>query len=387
MLTQQHIELVKATIPLLESAGTAITEHFYQRMFSHNPELKHVFNLSHQHSGRQPVALFNAVAAYAKNIENLDTLASAVERIAHKHTSFNIQAEQYSIVGHHLIETLRELAPDAFTAEIEEAWTAAYGFLADIFIKREAEIYSNAEQSQGGWEGKREFIIQKKTQESELVCSFELSPKDGLPVMSYQPGQYLGIELQPSKSEYTEIRQYSLSDKPNGKTYRISVKREAGTVPGIVSNYLHDEMQEGDSVYLYAPAGDFFLKPVTRPVVLISAGVGLTPMMAMLETLTINDKVQDITFLHACANQEQHSFKSRLNALTVENKVSSKVWYESESGFMNLKEVDGLAVQADFYLCGPLPFMQMVYQQLLSLGVAEADIHYELFGPHQSLAA
>lgn len=148
MLNNNHIEIIKSTIPLLESAGPALTQHFYQRMFSHNPELKDIFNMTHQKTGRQSVALFEAVAAYAKNIENLAALTTAVERIAHKHTSFNIKAEHYQIVGHHLIETLRELAPDAFTKEVEEAWTEAYLFLAQIFIDREEELYQLREKAE-----------------------------------------------------------------------------------------------------------------------------------------------------------------------------------------------------------------------------------------------
>lgn len=109
MLDSRTIQVIKSTIPLLESAGPALTTHFYQRMFKHNPELKDVFNLAHQHSGGQPVALFNAVAAYAKNIENLAVLSSTVERIAQKHTGFLIKPEQYAIVGSHLLATLKEL--------------------------------------------------------------------------------------------------------------------------------------------------------------------------------------------------------------------------------------------------------------------------------------
>ena len=133
MLTEKDISLVKSTIPLLEQAGSAITEYFYNRMFKHNPELKDIFNMSNQKTGKQKVALFEAIAAYAKNIENLAALTTAVERIAQKHTSFNIQPAHYQIVGHHLLATLRELAPDAFTTEIEEAWANAYQFLAQIY--------------------------------------------------------------------------------------------------------------------------------------------------------------------------------------------------------------------------------------------------------------
>ncbi|MFC6669372.1 globin domain-containing protein [Marinobacterium aestuariivivens] len=122
MLAPHHIAIVQSTLPLLESAGSALTEHFYARMFRENPELKEVFNLSHQHSGQQPVALFNAIFAYARYIDNPGVLAQAVERIAQKHTGFLIRPEQYDIVGHHLLETLRELAPDAATPEVLEAW-------------------------------------------------------------------------------------------------------------------------------------------------------------------------------------------------------------------------------------------------------------------------
>ena len=95
MLTTEHINIVKSTIPLLESGGTAITEHFYKRLFTYNPELKDIFNMSNQETGRQKTALFEAILAYAKNIDNLAVLKHAVERITQKHTSFYIQPEHY----------------------------------------------------------------------------------------------------------------------------------------------------------------------------------------------------------------------------------------------------------------------------------------------------
>ena len=128
--------------------------------------------MANQHSGRQQVALFEAIAAYAKNIENLAVLTAAVERIAQKHTSFNIKAPHYAIVGHHLIETLRELASDAFTPNVEEAWTKAYQFLAQIFVNREAELYQERGDTLGGWRDARAFNLVEKKIESKLVTSF-----------------------------------------------------------------------------------------------------------------------------------------------------------------------------------------------------------------------
>lgn len=395
MLSNHHINIIKSTIALLESAGSALTAHFYQRMFSHNPELKHIFNLTNQATGRQQVALFEAIAAYAKHIEDLAHLSSAVERIAQKHTSFNIQPQHYQIVGHHLIETLRELAPEEFNSDVQEAWIAAYNFLADVFIGREGQLYQERAAQKGGWQGKRTFNISAKHKESELVTSFTFVPVDGKAVLGYHSGQYLGVEVTPLNTKYTEIRQYSISQAANDKDYRISVKRELGgqSPQGLVSNYLHDHMNVGDSIQLYAPAGDFYFVDHHSPVVLISAGVGITPMQSMLEMLDNCNYQHTVSFYHACEGLEQHSFDSYNKALCDKNKWDYKVWYQNGStkmphkttGFMHF-ECDSLPVKhGHFYLCGPIGFMQYAKQALLDKGVCNERIHYEVFGPHQSL--
>ncbi|WP_445945389.1 NO-inducible flavohemoprotein [Shewanella sp.] len=403
MLTESHITIIKSTIPLLEQAGPELTKYFYQRMFNQHPELQHIFNMSHQHSGRQQVALFEALAAYAKNIDNLAALTTAVERIANKHTTFNIQADHYAIVGTHLIETLRELAPEAFTADVEAAWAAAYQFLAQIFIGREAEIYQQNGARQGGWSGGREFKLIIKSIESELISSFVFEPIDGAKVLDFKPGQYIGIEVQPLGADYKEMRQYSLSASPNGRTYRISVKREtskldftaetgvaAESKPGVVSHFLHNDLKLGDTVTLYAPAGDFFLVDKQTPVTLISAGVGQTPMLSMLNTLSEQAYGHPVQFLHACENARQHAFSTWVTELTQRHSWEQKVWYNDElsdtaaHGLMDLTSVNLPVDTGNFYLCGPLGFMQFIKQQLLGLNVSANRIHYEVFGPHEA---
>lgn len=397
MLDSRTIQVIKSTIPLLESAGPALTIHFYERMFKHNPELKDVFNLAHQHSGGQPVALFNAVAAYAKNIENLAVLSSTVERIAQKHTGFLIKPEQYAIVGSHLLATLKELGGDAVTEEVLEAWAQAYGFLADMFIQREAQIYqSNAEQD-GGWLGERQFIISAKKTESTVITSFILTPEDGKPVKDFIPGQYLSLKLKHPNLAYEEIRQYSLSDAPNGNSYRISVKRELG---GQVSNLLHDTMHIGDKIAVMPPAGDFILEVgADIPVVLISAGVGQTPMKSMLNQLIKLQHPSAITWLHACEQGDVHGFKQAIHTKRQQHhNLKSHVWYRKPSstdvvstdydfeGQMELSKVaDQLLPHAHYYFCGPIGFMSAIKQQLLALGVSAENMHYEVFGPHADL--
>ncbi|MGR6501277.1 NO-inducible flavohemoprotein [Shewanella sp. Koi 1] len=397
MLDSRTIQIIKSTIPLLESAGPALTQHFYQRMFAHNPELKDVFNLAHQHSGGQPVALFNAVAAYAKNIDNLGALGTAVERIAQKHTGFLIQPEQYVIVGGHLLATLKELGGEAVTEEVLTAWGDAYQFLANIFIQREAQIYQESAEQAGGWSGEREFVIREKTAESAVITSFVLAPVDGQAVKDFIPGQYLSIKLQHPKLDFDEIRQYSLSDAPNGKSYRISVKREPN---GQVSNLLHDELKVGDILAVMPPAGDFTLtaQPET-PVVLISAGVGQTPMKSMLNQLLKLKHPSTVTWLHACEHSDVHGFKAAINTKLAQHaNLASHVWYREPKatdilgqdydfkGTMNLTSVaDKIVANAHYYFCGPIGFMASIKQQLLALGVPSAQMHYEVFGPHAEL--
>lgn len=397
MLDSRTIQVIKSTIPLLESAGPVLTTHFYERMFKHNPELKDVFNLAHQHSGGQPVALFNAVAAYAKNIENLAVLSSTVERIAQKHTGFLIKPEQYAIVGSHLLATLKELGGDAVTEEVLEAWAQAYGFLADIFIQREAQIYQSHAEQDGGWLGERQFIISAKKTESTVITSFILTPEDGKPVKDFIPGQYLSLKLKHPNLAYEEIRQYSLSDAPNGNNYRISVKRELG---GQVSNLLHDTMHIGDKIAVMPPAGDFILEVgADIPVVLISAGVGQTPMKSMLNQLIKLQHPSAITWLHACEQGDVHGFKQAIHTKRQQHhNLKSHVWYRKPSstdvvgtdydfeGQMELSKVaDQLLPHARYYFCGPIGFMSAIKQQLLVLGVSAENMHYEVFGPHADL--
>lgn len=394
MLSQSTIDIVKATAPVVAQTGPALTAHFYERMFSHNPELKDIFNMSNQRNGDQREALFNAICGYAANIENLEALLPVVEKIAHKHTSFMITAEQYQIVGGHLLGTIDELLSPG--QEVLDAWGEAYGLLANIFINREEQIYQDNESANGGWRGLREFEVISKQQESSVITSFVFKPCDGKPVVDFNPGQYLGIYFDNDEFEHQEIRQYSLSAKPNGETYRISVKRENG---GLVSNHLHDALTVGAKVKLAPPAGDFFLNQESdKPVVLISAGVGLTPMLSMLETL--QDKEIATTWLHAAENGQQHAFKQQAQSLCQSrDDFQYATWYNNPTaqdvpaedyqyqGLIDLSKLSEtqLPRDAEVYFCGPVPFMQSVAKQLTELGFAPSQIHYECFGPHKIL--
>ncbi len=398
-LSEQTIQIVKATAPVLAEHGETITRHFYQQMFSQNPELLNIFNATNQKTGRQQAVLANAVYAYAANIDNLGALTGAVQRIAHKHASFNILPEQYPIVGKHLLEAVAHVLGEAATDDILNAWTEAYGFLADLFIEVEEGIYRENEQLAGGWRGTREFKVVNKVQESELITSFYFEPVDGLPVADYQPGQYIGIYLYPEYSEHRCIRQYSLSDAPDGKRYRISVKREGeGETQGMISHFLHDHVQVGDVVELSPPSGDFYLNNRSdAPVVLLSAGVGQTPMLSMLNSLSSKNPGQTIIFVHGAINSKVHAFDQHVRDIAEKNdNIEQVLFYDEPTGdcsayhYAGRTDLELIREKIDlpgahYYFCGPLGYMTMVKASLQGWGVTEDRLHYEVFGPHKNL--
>ncbi|MBD8215659.1 NO-inducible flavohemoprotein [Erwinia persicina] len=394
MLDSQTIATVKSTIPAIAALGPRLAAHFYQRMFSHNPELKDIFNMSNQSSGNQPEALFNAVCAYASNLDNLAALGPAVEKIAQKHTSFAIRPDQYPIVGKHLLASIDEMLHPG--EEVLEAWGKAYGVLAGIFVQREEQIYEETEEKVGGWRGgQREFVMSEITPQSTVIKSFILTPTDGQPVADYKPGQYLALWVKDPSFANQEIRQYSLTRTPNGRDYRIAVRHEEG---GVLSSWLHQQ-QPGQRVHLAPPAGDFFLDVTPEtPVTLISGGVGLTPMLAMLNQLAADKHPACVQWLHATENGATHAFAEEVTRLGARlPQFWQHVWYNhpqeqdqgryDSRGLMNLLPLESrLSDPAmHYYLCGPLAFMALVEKRLLELGVTKDRIHYEVFGPHKAL--
>ena len=400
MLSQEVRDLVKATAPILKVHGETLTCHFYARMFRHNPELKQVFNQGHQDGGQQQQALAAAVAAYAEHIDDPSVLMPVVTRIAHKHVSLGIRPEHYAIVGKHLLASIREvLGEEAATDELIAAWAAAYGQLADLLTSVETKMYAQAAGKTGGWTGWRGFRVERKVPESSEITSFYLVPADGGTVPDYLPGQYISLRVYVPQLGIMQPRQYTLSDAPGKGRLRISVKREvgAGGAPnGSVSNVLHNSIQEGDVVDLAPPQGEFTLNTdEAKPVVLLSGGVGLTPMVSMLNHLVANDDGREIRFVHACRDRSVHAMKSHVNEIAGSRpNVRKVVYYESVQpddqpgadydyiGRMNLQDIREVAVlpDADYYLCGPLPFMNAQHQTLTSLGVAPERIHAEVFG-------
>jgi nitric oxide dioxygenase len=408
MLSDHTIQIVKATAPAVAAHAETITRRFYTLMFEGNPEVKAYFNQAHQHSGGQQKALAGAICAYAANIDNLGALGPAVELIAQKHCSLGIQPEHYPIVGKHLLVAIKDVLGEAATDEVIAAWAEAYGFLADVCIKREAEIYESQAAAPGGWNGYRKFVVERKSPESEIVTSFYLRPADGGPLPPFKPGQYITVKIDHPTTP-TSPRNYSLSDRPGLGHYRISVKREpslaANAPAGLISNYLHDHVQEGDTLEIGPPCGEFTLEPAQangRPLVLLSGGIGITPLLSMLKSLAYHKVETPVYFIHAARNSRIHALGDEVRRLAAEcPNIHTHFRYDApladdldrqrcdSTGLVDLPLLQQLQItkDAEFYFCGPKPFMVGLYHTLKGWGVDESRIHFEFFGPKQDITA
>ena len=389
MLTAQDRAIVKSTVPLLESGGEGLITHFYRMMLSEYPQVRSLFNQANQASGDQPRALANGVLMYARHIDQLDQLGDLVAKIINKHVALQILPEHYPIVGSCLLRAIEEvLGSDIATPQVLSAWGAAYNQLADILIGAEAAIYDEKAAAPGGWRGGREFKLAAKIQESAEITSFYFRPVDQQPILDFVPGQYIGLKLMIDGQEVR--RNYSLSALAQLGRYRISVKREKG---GVVSNFLHDRMNVGDTLELFPPAGDFTLTDSEKPLVLISGGVGITPTLTMLEAALATQR--PIHFIHCARNADVHAFRTWVDELAEQNPQLQRFYCYDEQD----ESVDHVGIlteevlaqwlpserDLDAYFLGPKGFMGAVKRHLKALGVPEKQSHYEFFGPAAEL--
>lgn len=396
MLTDSQRDIIKATVPLLEAGGEALTTHFYQGMFTAYPEVKALFNPVHQAAGTQPRALANSVLMYARNIDRLENLGPLAAQIVNKHVTLQILPQHYPIVGECLLRAMREvLGAEVATDAVIAAWGAAYQQLADMLIGAEAQVYDQLAAAPGGWRGGRTFRVARKHAESAEITSFYLEPVDGGAVLHHQPGQYIGLRMAVDGADIR--RNYSLSAVANGKGLRISVKRETG---GVASNFLHAQVKEGDTLEVFPPSGDFTLSHGQSPVAFISGGVGITPTLAMAEVALKAGR--SVTFIHYARNPKAHAFGQLLQQWRAEHpQLTLHLVYEEDDGSGAKPDALGRTSEAqlgqwlpragdaqdlDVYFLGPKPFMASVKRSLNALGVPEARSHHEFFGPAQALS-
>jgi ferredoxin-NADP reductase/MOSC domain-containing protein YiiM len=247
------------------------------------------------------------------------------------------------------------------------------------------------------WVGFRPLRVTGKTRESDNVTSLQLEPADGRPLSAGLPGQFVVLRLLPPPAASPLLRSYSLSGEPSEARYRISVKRDAG---GVAGAYIADGVQPGDIIETTAPRGSFTLRVGDAPVVFLSAGIGVTPVLAMLHALAAAKSPRQVWWLHGARDHGEHPFAEEVRAaLEVLAGAHSHIRYSAPDpgdrlgvdfdapGRLSAPALAELGVprDADFYLCGPTPFMADLSAGLRGWGVSSNRIHTEVFGARPSL--
>ena len=390
MASPKTLEIVKATVPILEEHGTAITTVFYKNMFNQHPELLDIFNETNQKLGRQQTALAMTVLAAAKHLDKLAVLLPQVTQISHKHRALQILPEHYPIVGHHLIGAIKEVLGEAANDDIIDAWTEAYDEIADVFIQLEKTMYE-----QEMWEGFAPFKITKKVEAATDIAAFTVVPVNDdidLSKLSLSAGQYITVKADPEDSDHLALRHYSLYSATSDKGIQFAVRRDNRNEHyGLVSNHLHDHLDVGDTILLSAPAGDFelnqdLIQQNDIPLVLVSAGVGVTPILSMLEAQVTANPKRPIIWVYACQNKEHHAFDSKVNELlAAADNVEKHIFYFESGQILDEAWLANLPKPADIYVCGSMMFMESIIDGLMALDHGVDSVHYEPFGPKMSL--
>ncbi len=259
------------------------------------------------------------------------------------------------------------------------------------------------EKEEGAWNGYRKFRVARKFIEAKDTCSFYLEPHDGRTVPTFDPGQFLTFRLDIPDQPKQTIRCYSLSESPKPDHYRVTIKRvppprdKPDIPPGLSSNYFHDQVEEGKILDVRAPGGHFFLDSTRQtPVVLIGGGIGLTPVLSMLNYIVDTGSNREVWFFYGLRNGTEHAMKEHLQRIDEENENIHIciVYSKPDDGDVEGKDYTHTGrVGADlfkevlpsnnynFYFCGPPPMMNSLFEGLRDWGVPEDHIHYEAFGP------
>ena len=393
LLSPESEAVVKATAGVVAEHADEITARFYPHMFEAHPELLNVFNKANQAIGEQPKALAASVVAYAVHLIDPDApnFDPIMQRIAHKHVSLGIKGTDYTVVGHHLMWAIGDVLGDTVTPEIAAAWNEVYWLFGAQLIAHEAALYAL-----GGtdWEQPwRKYKVVDRTDETDGVFSLEIAPVEGdLP--SHRTGQYVAIAVDLPGGE-RQPRQYTISGAPGGDCFRLTIKAVKGVdgaPDGQVSNWLAENAQVGTILDVSQPAGDVILDKSDEPLVLVSAGIGITPMAAILEELAQSQTRRTVRVYHADRSHGTQALYERMLGQSLQLKDSvGEFWYEegadeaptrrpAHTGLMDLSQVE-IPEGARAFMCGPLDFMAGARRALIERGIPADRIDYEIFGP------
>ncbi|MEJ5927663.1 globin domain-containing protein [Corynebacterium sp. H128] len=369
-LSPEHEETIKETLPVVGAHIGEITPLFYNKMFAKHPELiKDTFNRGNQQQGEQQKALAASIAVFASMLvdPNAPDPVEMLSRIAHKHVSLGITKDQYQIVHDNLFEAIVEVLGEAVTPEVAAAWDAVYWLMTDVLVDFENDLYASAQVEPG--DVFRRARLMAKEQLTDSVSLFTFESED---LGEALPGQYtsIGVRLPDGARQ---LRQYSLVSAEQGR-WVIAVEQD-----GEVSTFLHQNLAMGEEVDITLPAGDLVLQEGSNPVVLISQGIGSTPMVGMLAAL--QDSGREVVVLHADESADTYAQRAQTQQLA----QNHHEFFRSEG--QRLEVAGRIPSGADVYLCGGSGFLQNVRDQIAALPEQPAALHFELFSPNDWLVS
>lgn len=407
-LSPHHVPIIRDTLPVIGAHIDEITPVFYRTMFGNHPELlRDTFNRGNQKLGAQQRALAASIATFATLLVDGKSPVDMLARIGHKHASLGITADQYQVVHDNLFDAIVQVLGEAITPEIAAAWDEVYWIMAGVLVDFENALYAEARVEPG--DVFRTAVVLAREDVTDSVTVVTLGGPDGGDLPDFRPGQYtsVGVVLPDGARQ---LRQYSLSAAPGSGTWRIGIRRVdavsggAGPCPaGEVSGWLHAHARVGTTLQVTLPFGDLVLDaagtgsgPDAAPVVLCSAGIGITPMLGMIAHLSATDDPRRVLILHADRSPDQHVLAEEVageSSLLADAEVHT--WYEHGAdtasgpgavhpGLMDPASV-GLPADAHVFLCGSTGFLQSMRPTFLEAGVPEHRIHAELFAPNDWL--
>lgn len=394
MLSEQSRPVIEATAAVVAEHMPEITPKFYAHMFEAHPELLDgVFSRANQRNGEQAQALAGSIVKFAVHLlENPGTLPEAVlARIAHKHTALGITEDQYQIVYENLFWAIADVLGDAVTPEVAEAWTEVYWLMADALIKLEKGLYAK-QANDKMW---LDWKVVSKEPTGNAAVTFRFEPADDTPQTPGEAGGFVSVRVKVADG-LRQARQYSLSDHAASTTERvITVKLDEA---GEVSPVLIQNVEVGDVIELSNPYGEITPKDDSAPLMLATAGIGITPAASILSSLAEQGSDREVVVLHADASLESVALLGQLTeSLSALPNAQAHLWLgvapeqapegiTVHEGRMDPSEIE-LPSGAEVILCGPLAFMQSTRSTLIDAGVPATSIRYEIFGPDIWLAA
>lgn len=382
ILSSTSRSVVEATLPVVGAHIGTISQVFYERLFNAVPSLIDTFNQTNQANGDQQRALAGSVASFASLLV-ADTpvdIDAVMARIAAKHASLGVRAAHYEIVRTHLFASIVEVLGEAVTPEVASAWHEVYTLMANSLVEQETALYRQAGVEPG--EVWRSTIVTEHEYDGAHAATLYLCAEDGSRLPGFLPGQYISVRM-PLPGGGEQIRQYTVFPGRVPGEWAITVKRIPG---GFLSPLLCDSVRPGHRLLVSPPFGSLVVDDGDEPLLLVSAGVGVTMTIAALRHLLDRGSTRSVDVVHVDRTPYEQPHRTELSTL-----VKALPDARSHVRYTEYDEIRGdgrspltdvpLPEHAQTYVCGPIPFMRSIRADLVASGVAPETIHYEAFAP------